>query len=165
MDTEQVKKWLRRYAGLKMEVENQLGRIARAESNAQFPEMRAGDESKHHPGGKGHLERATIRLMEIKAKLLPVIAENKAAMKQIEDAIDSLADPFESEVLRMRYLDDFENEDTGLELRCRLTPWRDIAISLYGDNEEKHIQAAHRLHREALESIGEVIEKSQAEEN
>ena len=164
MDRETVKKWLRRYAGLKMEVEKHRARIARAESNAQFPEMKMGDESKHQPGGKGHLEGATIRLMEIKDRLLPVIAANKAAMQQIEDAIDSLDDLFEREVLRMRYIDDFENEDTGCGILCRLTPWRNISIDLYGDDEEKHIQAAHRLHKDALDSIGKVIEKIEAEE-
>lgn len=165
MDTEQAKKWLRRYAGLKMRVENNRGRIARAESNAQFPEMRAGDESKHQPGGKGHMERAVIRLMELKDHLLPVIAADRAVMQQIEDAIESLTDPLESEVLRMRYLDDFENEDTGLDLRCRLPLWRSIALNLYGDDAEKDIQAAHRIHKKAVQNICKVIEEIEAEES
>lgn len=164
METEQVKIWLRRYAGLKMKVANDKARIARAENNAQLPAMKMGDESKRQPGGKGRLEQATIRLMETKEKWLPIIAKNEAAMQQIEDAIDSLDDPFESEVLRMRYLDDFENEDTGLDIRCRLTLWRPIVISLYGSYEEKYEKAAHRLHREALKNIGKVIEKIEVEE-
>lgn len=69
------------------------------------------------------------------------LADNRTAMQCIESAIDALENPLEREVLRLRYLDGNYN---------RLSKWPEVAFALYGDNEEKDVKAALRLHNRAL---------------
>lgn len=155
MDTKLTKKYLTRYAGLKMEVENQLERIARAKNNTEIPAMRPSDGSQHQPGGSDRLGSAVIKWLDIEERLYPIINAKVAKMREIEDAINSLDDSLESEVLRLRYIDGEH---------CRLMPWKDIAMKLYGDDDEKHQQATFRLHGRALQSVGKVIEKYEINE-
>ena len=150
MDKNEIKKYLMKYAGLKMSVENQLERIARAENNTHIPAMRVSDGSQHQAGGSDRLGNSVIKWLEVKERLLPSIEANIALMRRIEDEIESLESNFESEVLRLRYID-CEH--------CRLVRWRDIAFKLYGDDDEKDVKAAQRLHDTALLSFGKVIEK------
>lgn len=158
MDTNEIKKYLKKYAGLKMSVENQLERIARAKNNTEIPAMRTSDGSQHQPGGSDRLGNSVIKWMDTKERLLPMIEANVAQMRLIEAQIDSLEDPFESEVLRLRYLDGRFEED-GEERRCQQVPWKYVALTLYGGDDESHKQAVFRLHGKALQSFGEVLKK------
>lgn len=92
------------------------------------------------------MERAIIRRMEYEERVMPQIEEAQKEMEEIEAAIDGVPDPMEREVLRLRYIDG-EN--------CRLMPWKDVASQLFGDNDERHLLAAYRLHGRALVSISE----------
>ena len=152
MDTKEIKKYLSKYAGLKMSVENQLERIARAENNTQIPAMRMSDGSSHQGGGSDRLGNSVVKWLDVKERLLPSIKANIAQMRRIEQEIESLEDPFEREVLRLRYID---------SEHCRLMRWRDIAMKLYGDDDEKDIKAAQRLHESAVLSFGKVIEEDE----
>lgn len=150
METDKIKKYLGEYAGLKKEVEKSLDRIARAKSNTQIPAMRESDGSQHQSGSGDRFEKSVIRFMDAKERLYPVIEEKVAHMRRIEAAIEEMRDPFEREVLRLRYLD----ADYG-----RLVPWKDVAMSLYGDDDENQKQATYRLHGRALQSLGRVLEE------
>lgn len=139
-----TKERLLSYISLRMEIENQLERLERLKNEAKIPAIRRddglpGDKCKH-----GKMERAIIRAMEYEEAIGPMIDANRLEMQAIEDAIDSLPDPMEREILRLRYIDgDF----------CRHMPWKDVALNLFGGNDERHILATYRLHGKALVSI------------
>ena len=63
-------------------------------------------------------------------------------MAAIEAAIDHVEDPLERECLRLRYID-----GDGY----RLIPWGDVAIMIYGDDDEKSLHAIFRLPGKALQ--------------
>lgn len=142
-----TKERLLNYPKLKSEVERLCERIARMKSSEKFRSMTEGDGSQHQPGRGDQLERAILRRMDYEEKMEPVISTNRREMEAVERAINSLADPMERDVLRVRYI---EGEF------YKPLPWRDVALSLYHNDEEKHLQAVYRLHQRALRSIREV---------
>lgn len=144
MDRETKKSILATFVTLRHEVESMEDRLRRLESEAVLPPMRPGDGSQSTGGSGDRLERATIRWMEYKDRALPLIAAARQKMTAIEDAIDDLADPLERSVLAHRYTD----TET-----IRLAKWREIAVKMYGDDDEKDLQAVYRLHNEALDNI------------
>lgn len=135
---------LENYIKLKTEVERYNERIARMKNEEQFPSRRESDGSQHQPGNGDRMESAIIRRLGYEEKMAAQIQANIDEMDAVEAAINSLDDPLERDVLRFRYL---EGEN------YRLQNWRDVALRLYHDNDERHLQAAHRLHRKALDSI------------
>ncbi len=142
-----TKQRLASYVSLRMEIENRLERLERLKNEAQIPAIRPGDGSKHTQGSGDRMERAIIRYMEYEERIKPQIESTRAEMRKIESAIDAVQDPLEREVLRLRYIDsDF----------CRLMPWKDVALNLFGDDDEKHLLAAYRLHGRALVSISKI---------
>ncbi|MDO4668964.1 MAG: hypothetical protein Q4A63_04015 [Butyricicoccus pullicaecorum] len=68
-------------------------------------------------------------------------------MSVIRAAIDALKSPMEREVLRLRYCDGDA---------CRHMPWREVALNIYGDDDERQMQAVYRLHGRALQNIREI---------
>ena len=150
MDNQTKKTRLASYVTLRTEVENREERLARLESEAEMPPMRMGDGSKHTGGNSDRMGKAVARLIEYKEKFGPVIRDKRRKMRAIEDAIDALADPLEREVLRLRYLDGDGS---------RLVKWRVVAVGIYGDDDEKDIRAAQRLHGDALENINLDLEE------
>ena len=142
---------LEKYIGWKMRVDSTGERIARAKSNETFPPMKGGDGSKHQPGSGDRMVRAIHRRMDIEARLLPIIEETLDEMEKIEQAIYSLEDPFEQEVLICRYLDGYFDEDG--DYHYKLMPWAQVAMKIYRGSEEKHLKATQRLHNRALLSI------------
>lgn len=141
-----TKQRLASYVSLRLENENRMERLARLKNEAEIPAVRQGDGSQHTPGGNGRLERAVIRAMEYEERIQPILEANRREMEAIEHAISALHDPMEREVLRLRYIDG-EN--------CRLMPWRDIAVVMYGADDEAQIRAVFRLHGKALQHIRE----------
>ena len=141
------KKRLASYVSLKLEVENRRDKLARLKNEAHIPPARQGNESKHQPGSGDRMERAIIRYMEYEERITPMLHKDEAEMREIESAIDSVEDPLERELLRLRYMDgDF----------CRLMPWREVALNLFGDDDDRHILTAYRLHGRALVSISNI---------
>ena len=139
-----TKQRLATYVSLRLENENRMERLARLKNEAEIPAIRPSDGSQHMPGGNGRLERAIVRAMAYKERIKPLIEANRREMETIESAIAALPDPMEREVLRLRYIDG---------KNCKLMPWRDIAIVLYGENDEAQIRAVFRLHGKALQHI------------
>lgn len=91
------------------------------------------------------LTDAVIRRMEYEERIRPLIEANLREMGEIEAAIGRIQDPMEREVLRLRYLDG----------ACwRPMPWGEVALRIYGDNDDKHLRATYRLYSRALSSMG-----------
>ena len=130
-----TKQRLSQYIYLKMEVDHQLERLARLRNQERLPAMQESDSSKHSRSGTGdRMERAIIRRMEYEDRVMPQVEAAMAEMQVIEDAIRSLPNPMEREVLRLRYM-----EGTCL----RHLPWRDVALRLFGDDDDSHMMATH----------------------
>ncbi len=138
-----TKERLMRYRSLRMENENQLERLARMKSGEQFPAMREGDGSQH-AGAGDRLTGAVLRRMEYEERIRPLIEANLREMEKIEEAISQIQDPMEREVLRLRYIDG----------ACwKPMPWGEVALRIYGDNDERCLMAIYRLYSRALASI------------
>lgn len=143
-----TKQWLAAYVSLRMENENRLERLARLKNETEIPAIRQGDGSQHSPSTGGRIERAIIRAMEYEEQIKPLIEENRRTMRAIEARIDALPDPMEREVLRLRYIDG----DGG----CRQMPWKDVALAVFGDNDDRHLLATYRLHGRAIQHIEKI---------
>ena len=144
MDNEQKKSRLSEYVLLRIEAENMEERLARLRSEEKIPPMRMGDGSGHTGGNGYRMERAIIRRVEYEERNGPKIKEAREKMNYIEDAISAVRNPLERTVLRLRYL---EADDSNL------TKWKDVAVGIYGDDDEKDLRAVHRLHANALSHI------------
>lgn len=132
------------YSKIKRQVENQLERLVRMKNEELIPALKMGDESKRNPGASDRMANAVIRRITYENEIAASMEENLAEMDAVRAAIASLPDPMEQEVLNMRYID------------CegyRHTPWRDVAIKIYGDDDESQIRAVHRLHRSAMDNL------------
>lgn len=132
------------YSKIKRQVENQLERLVRMKNEELIPALKMGDESKRNPGASDRMANAVIRRITYENEIAASMEENLAEMDAVRAAIASLPDPMEQEVLSMRYID------------CegyRHTPWRDVAIKIYGDDDESQIRAVHRLHRSAMDNL------------
>ena len=143
-----TKQRLASYVSLRLETENQLERLERLKNQEQIPAMKESDGSQHTGSGQ-RMERAIVRRIEYEERIAPTIKAAQEEMKAIEAAIAALPDPMEREVLRLRYVDgDF----------CRHMPWREVALKLFGNDDERYILATYRLHGRALVSISKVEE-------
>lgn len=139
-----TKQRLSQYIYLKMEVEHQEERIARMKREETIPALKIGDGSKHSSGTGDRMERAILRRMEYEERITPKIEAAVEEMRVIEDAVAALPDPMEREVLRLRYM----------EGACLRHPsWKEIARKLFGDNDERYMVAAYRLHARALHNV------------
>ena len=143
-DSVDAQKGLRRYAALRLENENRLERLARLRAEAELPAQREADGSAHTGSSGERMARAIERYMEYEQQIRPIIEANQREMDAVRAAVEMLTDPMEREVLRLRYLD-----TNG----CCLMRWRDVAFALYGDDEEKYILAARRIHDKAIMNI------------
>lgn len=141
-----TKKRLQSYIGLRLENENINERIARMQSAAEMPPMSSGDGSQHTGSSGDRMARAVERLIEYKSQVAPTLESNRREMLEIEQAVNALPDPLEREVLRLRYMDS-DN--------IRNIPWSHIALELYGDDDQKYLDAIFRLHKSALNHVSQ----------
>lgn len=142
-----TKQRLKNYILLRRSVENQLERLARMKNSELIPAMHESDGSKHSATSSSKMENAIVRRLLYEDEIKPDIEAKLAEMEEIRAAINRLPDPQEQDVLRFRYID------------CegyRNTPWRDIAIVMYGDDDEAKMQMVFRVHGRALKNIEEV---------
>ena len=148
--------WLKRYLNLQRQVDNREETLARYENAQYLPAMPDSDGSKHTPGRSDRVANATVKYMEQKNKLMPIISSCKAKMKAIEDAIYAIEDPLEQEVLILRYL---EGEDG-----YKLMRWKVVAMAMYHSDNDADLMRVHRLHGSALLSL-KMEDDSTNEEN
>ena len=135
---------LSQYVYMQKEYYNQLDRLQQLQNDAELPAMQEGDGSQRSLLKTSRMENATIRKIEQEKKINARLKELDREMSEIEDAIDALTDPMQREVLRLRYID---CED------LRLTRWNDVAMKIYGSDEEKYIMAIWRTHKHALQAL------------
>ena len=146
---QEAKRRLKQYIHLQYETYKQCERLARLKSAEQFPTRPEGNEG----GGTGQpnphrQENAIVRRILHEDRMNARIAEIMKELDAIDDAIDSLPDALEREVLRLRYTDGENN---------RHMEWSEIALQMYGDNDEKHVLASQRLHGRALVNISKIF--------
>lgn len=135
---------LANYIPLRMEINGKLDRLARLKSEERLPPMRESDGSKRTPGTGDRMERAIMRRMEFEEREGARIDEIQDEMEAIENAIASLADPQEREVMAYRYM---------AGCRSRLMKWREIAVQVFGDDDDKYMSAVFRIHERALKNL------------
>lgn len=146
-ETEQIeaaKKRLGQYLSLRTEIEIRLERLERLKNEELLPGRRDDDGSQHTAPAGDRLERAIIRRMEYEARVMPEIEARRREMREIEAAINALADPMERLVLQLRYT---EGDN------CRPMPWREIASRIFGSYSDSCLLATYRLHGRALEEL------------
>lgn len=147
-----AKQRLASYRALRLEVGNQLDRLARLRNEEQLPAMRESSGAKSTGGNGDRMERAILRRMEYEERVPPQIEAAKREMAAIEAAIDHVEDPLERECLRLRYI-----SGDG----CRMMPWKDVAVAIYGDDDDKYILSIFRIHGRALQSIARRLDPPQ----
>ena len=148
--------WLKRYLNLQRQVDNREETLARLENATYLPAMPESDGSKHTPGRSDRVANATLKYMEQKKKLMPIISACKAKMQAIEDAVYAIEDPLEQEVLILRYL---EGEDG-----YKLMRWKIVAMAMYHSDDDADLTRVHRLHGAALLNL-QMEDNSTDEEN
>ena len=135
---------LKTFAFLRSEVDNQLERLLIMRNKELLPERKESDGSKHTASGSDRMANAIVRRLEYENKILDEVERKMDEMDRITNAIDRLSDSMEREVLRMRYID------------CRgykHTPWREVALDLYGDDDEAQKQMVFRIHKRAVDNL------------
>lgn len=142
-----TKEKLMKYGSLRMEIQNHLERLARMKQNEKFPAMKEPDGSKHTSFGSDRMANAILKRLDYEERVAPRIEANMREIDEIEAAINRLENPMEREVLWLRYI------DAGT---CRLTPWSQVSIALYGSDDENFIRSVHRVHGQALQNIRSV---------
>ena len=143
-----AKEYLMEYAALKQEARNNEDRILQAFNESLIPAMAPSDGSQRTPGRGDRQEKASIRYIETKDRLQPIIDANKTKMREIEDTISSLPDPMHREVLRLRYTDTDNWEPVK---------WRMVASVIYHDSDDNALRRLRKVHREALASLAEIL--------
>lgn len=143
-----TKSRLKNYIRLKKSVEIYEERLARLKNEEQIPAMRQSDGSKRGAGASDRMANAIVRRLAYEEKMQASMQRIAAEMDAIESAIDQLSDALEREVLRLRYIDG--------DGECGYMPWKDVALTLYGDYDERLEKAVLRLHGRALQSVGKV---------
>lgn len=71
--------WLKRYLNLQRQVDNREETLARYENAQYLPAMPDSDGSKHTPGRSDRMANATVKYMEQKKKLMPIISACKGS--------------------------------------------------------------------------------------
>ena len=148
--------WLKRYLNLQRQVDNREETLARYENAQYLPAMPESDGSMHTPGRSDRMANATVKYMEQKAKLMPIISACKAKMQAIEDAIYAIDDPLKQEVLYLRYI---EGADGYTCMK-----WRDVAMAMYHRDDEAAEKRVKNLHGVALLSL-QIRDDFTSEEN
>lgn len=144
------KKRLSQYPSLMLEIDLQREKLARMKSSEVLPpSMKESDGSQHTGFGSDRLGAAIARRLDQEPKILARIRRNEEACNAMERAVDALENPLERSVLRLRYMEGVEDEETGVTV-WGLKPWRDVCIEIYGSDTEKNMTATYRLRSSAL---------------
>ena len=144
-------KYLEQYVGLKVEVDGLKEEVKwlRKEEGISSSSWNSDGSQRTRSSTGDQLGAKVIRKEEKIQRLEDMIAEKEETMLEIEEAIERVPNPMQRSVLRRRY--------TYCE-KGRLPTWEAVAFSIYRDDDEKDVQAAHRLHGRALQSIAPIID-------
>ena len=145
---DEIKQRLSQYSAIRVELDNLLDRLERLKSEESMPAMRSSDGSKSTGGTGDRQERSIIRRMEYEERHRAEIHAKRNELREIECLINSISDPMERMVLRIRYTD----SETAKPM-----PWRAVAMAIYRDDSDAKMLATYRLHSRALNSLQGVI--------
>lgn len=140
---------LEKYIPIRREVQSLLEQIAEMKNDELIPAQKESDGSQHTAGASDRMANAVIRRLNFEDENKEYIEDKLEELEAIRNAIYSLPDPMERDVLRFRYM-------TGK--LYRLPKWRDVAIKIYGDDGESAMRNVFKLHKRALESILKISE-------
>ena len=143
-----LKKRLSQYSAIRVELDTLEERLQRLKSEEQLPPMRPGNGSKPTGGTGDRQERSIIRRMEYEERHGPEIDSKRTELRYIEDSINTVADPMERMVLRIRYT---ESEN------AKPMPWRAVAMAIYKDDSDSKMLAIYRLHSKALSNLQTIM--------
>ena len=146
---DEIKQRLSQYSAIRVELDNLLDRLERLKSEESMPAMRSSDGSKSTGGTGDRQERSIIRRMEYEERHRAEIHAKRNELREIECLINSISDPMERMVLRIRYTD----SETAKPM-----PWRAVAMAIYRDDSDAKMLATYRLHSRALNSLQSVIQ-------
>ena len=146
---DEIKKRLSQYSAIRVELYNLQDRLERLKSEETLPPMRPGNGSKPSGGTGDRQERSILRRMEFEERHRLEIAAKRDELREIECFINSIPDPMERMVLRIRYTD----SETAKPM-----PWRAVAMAIYKDDSDSKMLATYRLHSRALNSLLSVIQ-------
>lgn len=141
---DEIKQRLSQYSAIRVELDNLLDRLERLKSEESMPAMRPSDGSKSTGGTGDRQERSIIRRMEYEERHSAEIHAKRNELREIECLINSISDPMERMVLRIRYTD----SETAKPM-----PWRAVAMAIYKDDSDAKMLAIYRLHSRALKSL------------
>lgn len=143
----QIKKdRLLQYIYIKGEYEDYQDELARLENNQYIPAAKESDGSKKNPGASDRMANAVLRRMAYEESIAADMQRLEDEMASIERSVACLRDGLERRVLRMRYI-------IGSPEGRQHMAWRDIAIRIYGDDDDAQMQAVYRIHGRALQNI------------
>lgn len=145
---DEIKKRLSQYSAIRVELDNLEDRLERLKSEETLPPMRQSNGSMHTGGTGDRQERSIIRRMEYEERHGPEMEAKRKELQYIEDSINSVADPMERMVLRIRYT------ESGT---AKPTPWRAVAIAIYKDDSDAKMLAIYRLLDNAVKSLQKLM--------
>ena len=144
LSVDEIKKLLSNYSATRVELDNLEERLERLKSEETLPPMRPSNGSKPTGSTGDRQERSIIRRMEYEELYGAEIHAKRNILREIECLINSIPDPMERMVLRIRYTD----SETA-----KPTPWRAVAMAIYKDDSDSKMLAIYRLHSRALHSL------------
>ena len=145
---DEIKRRLSNYSAIRVELDNLEERLERLKSEETLPPMRPGNGSKPTGGTGDRQERAIIRRMEYEERHGPEMEAKRRELKYIDDSINSVPDPMERMVLRIRYT------ESG---NAKPMLWRDVAIAIYKDDSDSKLLATYRLLDKAVKSLRKLM--------
>lgn len=154
-ETDEIKELLAEYTNLQK-------RIDRTEKRLECLELTMGAPSTASysgmPGGSrdnsSKVERAYIKIEELREKLAGMNAEENRRREEIEDMIELMEKPNEQTVIEMHYLDNAK--------------WWPICEALYEDepdyeeNEKRYLKRTFKIHGSALQSLARIYDERRA---
>lgn len=154
MNIEEVEAWLSDYVGLMMECEHQREHLLRMKSREILPpSFREPDGAQHTSAAGDRMAAAVVRRLDREPKIQAIIDRCEAGMQAMEEAVDALPDPLERTVLRCRYFDgSIDPEGVHIWQKAK---WREVALRIYGSDEDRYLKAVDRIRSAALRHLGE----------
>lgn len=143
---------LHKYIKLSGQIERLREELDRRINRQYIPATQESDGSKRNPGASDRMANAVISRMSFEEKAKERIQGYVEEMGKIEDAVLDLEDGLEQQVILLRYI-------TGINGGTKPMPWQEVALTVYGSNDDKDMQAVYRIHGRALQHINLEVEE------
>lgn len=137
---------LLKYIKYRGAIEKLQEELARRKNRQYIPAMPESDGSKRSPGASDRMANAVIGRISFEEKAKAKLLKYDEEMSLIEDAVLKLEDGLEQQVILLRYI-------TGINDGTKPMPWRDIAVEIYGNDDDAQMLAVFRIHGRALQHI------------